>query len=156
MAKIQWTMRIVIVISKVVDVTEQCQKQRQSERKIIELLSSGEDDDEADDHDHEDEDDGSVAEGSDARDESSSSYQDDSDDCDEEEDRKLSSSASRKHKTKPPPESPLQVCMDDKDVPAAPGKRDAHEQDETPPPGDYDLEEVSTLVDGAGRKKADR
>jgi Protein of unknown function (DUF2786) len=48
--------------------------------------------------------------------------------------------------------------MDEKDVPAAPGKRDAHEQIDASAPGNgyYDLEEVSTLVDGAGRKKADR
>jgi hypothetical protein len=126
--------------SKVEDVTEQCQKQRQqSKRKCIELMSSGEDDE---DDEGDDEEDGSIAEGSDA----------------DEDDKKL---AARKQKAKlPPRESPLQVLMDEKDVPAAPGKRDGNEPEDTSPPagggGGDDLEEVSTLVDGAGRKKADR
>jgi Protein of unknown function (DUF2786) len=156
--------------SKVEDVTEQCQKQRQPKRKIVDLLSSGEDDDDDDEEEEEeegeDDDNGSVVEGSDAWNEaSSSSYQDqdDSDDSDfdeeEEEDRKLSASRKRKANNKPPRESPLQVLMDEKDVPAAPGKRDDdHERVDASPAcdDDYDLEEVSTLVDGAGRKRADR
>jgi hypothetical protein len=69
-------------------------------------------------------------------------------------------SKKRKRNPKPTPESPLEVIMEGKDVPSAPGKHDDDEQeaekDNEASPKD-DLEEVSLLVNkGAGKKKADR
>jgi hypothetical protein len=69
-------------------------------------------------------------------------------------------SKKRKRNPKPTPESPLEVIMEEKDVPSAPGKHDDDEQeaekDNEASPKD-DLEEVSLLVNkGAGKKKADR
>jgi len=62
-------------------------------------------------------------------------------------------SKKRKRNSKPTPESPLEVIMDEKDVPSAPGKQ--YEQVEENNISNDDLEGVSLLVNKAG-KKADQ
>ena len=137
------------------DFTEEALKQRAKQRQDnIVVLSS--DDDENSNGDDEEE--GSIAEGSDAWDEAGDEEEDDSDfELDtNEKTRKKKSIRQRNVKAKPPPESPLQVIMDEKDVPSAPGKR-SKEEEETKTNSnnnDHGLEEVSMLVDG--RKKADQ
>jgi hypothetical protein len=84
---------------------------------------------ESDDED-DDDDNGSVEEGSDAMETSSEDS-----DSDHEEEKNVTK--------KPPPEASLKVNMEAKDVPSAPGLPSV-------------LDEVCTLVDGTGHKKADR
>jgi hypothetical protein len=88
------------------------------------------------DDENEDDDNGSVEEGSDAMETSATEEESEDFDFDHEEEEKNVTK-------KPPPEAPLKVIMEAKDVPSAPGS----------PSG---LDEVSTLVDGTGHKKADR
>jgi hypothetical protein len=67
-------------------------------------------------------------------------------------------SKKRKRNPKPPPASPLEVIMEGKDVPSAPGRHDEQEgEKDSEASSKDDLEEVSLLVNnGAGKKKADR
>ena len=67
-------------------------------------------------------------------------------------------SKKRKRNPKPPPESPLEVIMEEKDIPSAPGGHDEQEgEKDNEASSKDDLEEVSLLVNnGAGKKKADR
>jgi hypothetical protein len=67
-------------------------------------------------------------------------------------------SKKRKRNPKPTPESPLEVIMEEKDVPSAPGRHDEQEgEKDNEASSKDDLEEVSLLVNnGAGKKKADR
>jgi len=51
-------------------------------------------------------------------------------------------------------ESPLEVIMDEKDVPSAPGTQDEHTKENKALSND--LDEVSLLVDKTGKKKADK
>ncbi|CAJ1931387.1 unnamed protein product [Cylindrotheca closterium] len=117
-------------------------------------------DDESDTDDDGDEDvssDGSIEDGSDAW-----MSSDGEDDDDEEEDGKEDSdfepgsdddsdddAEMKASRAKEPKESPLQVLMDEKDIPSAPGKREGSNE------GDQE-EEVSLLIDGAGRKNTDK
>jgi len=144
------------------DVTEESlkKKSKQQEEDVV-VLSSDEDDDDNDD----DDDEGSIAEGSDAWDEEPpSSTEDDSDGEDSDFEmgthKKLSEKKKKgqekKIKTKKPPaESPLQVIIDEKDIPMAPGKQSEQKEAEEAT-ANHGLEEVSLLVNGTGRKKADQ
>jgi hypothetical protein len=81
---------------------------------------------------------------------------DDSDFVEEENDTEPSKPKARAKKP-PIPESPLKVLMDAKDIPAAPGKRDSPEEEgQSDNRNSNGMEEVSTLVDGTGRRKADQ
>ena len=105
--------------------------------------------------------DGSIEDGSDAwmssdeeeedsdENDDESDFEPDSDDDDfnsenETEMQKIKGKASKRSK-----ESPLQVLMDEKDVPAAPGKREGKNEEN-------EEEEVSLLVNGAGRQKTEK
>jgi hypothetical protein len=139
--------------SDVEDITEKikAESRKKKAKQEILFLSSDEDAEESDEDD-DDDDDGSVEEGSDAWD-PSSAEEEESEDSDfdyEEEEKKVTSSKNRKTTKKPPPEAPLKVIMEAKDLPSAPGL--PAEMDDTP----SGLDEVSTLVDGTGRKKSDR
>ena len=113
-------------------------------------LSSDEDEDKMSE-------DGSIEEGSDAWEESDSEDDDKSEnsdfemDSDEEEKKKPARGGKTRNSGKAVPESPLQVIMEEKDVPAAPGKPTEKEEN-----FDDGLEESSTLLDKAGRNKADQ
>jgi hypothetical protein len=162
------------------DTTEQVLEERRKNKRVPEVVdlmsSSSEEEDE-----HDDDDEGSIEEGSDAWDESSSSEQDnkkddsdsDFDDAEEEKAKKATSSAKSCAKTntrkavniKPPPEPPLRVDMEEKDMPAAPGNKPsaaAKKGDDPTTMDDEDgrglpLEEVSILVDvDAGAAKAEQ
>jgi len=137
------------------DVTEEMNERAKQEReKIAEdntiYISSDDDEDDEDDEDEDDEE-GWVEEGSDA-------WEDDSKDSDYSEDssfeeiktkKKAIITPNRKRKRadkKATPESPLQVLMDEKDVPAAPGRLLEPAENNEASAG---LEETSTLVEGA-------
>jgi Protein of unknown function (DUF2786) len=132
--------------NSVQDDTEEILKRRAAQEKKKQLnaitLSSDEDEDDIED----DADEGSVEDGSDAWDEA----WEDEDDSDNDDAEAKPASTGRK-RSRAPPESPLQVIMDEKDVPAAPGKPAEMDEDDRDA-----LDEVSMLVDLAGRNKADR
>lgn len=66
-------------------------------------------------------------------------------------------SKKRKRSPKPPAESPLEVIMDEKDVPSAPGKHEDEYDHTNEAASQDDLEESSLLVStGARKKKTDR
>lgn len=151
--------------SSVEDATEQVKEERRKnivQPEVVDLLSDEDEEENDEEEDDEDDGDGSVEEGSDAWDDekedpasSEEENENDSDFDEKADDRKVTAAtiASRRKKSKPPPEPPLRVEMDEKDMPSAPGRPDDIKEDI---PNNNDLEEVSTLVDGAGRKKADR
>jgi Protein of unknown function (DUF2786) len=137
--------------NSVQDATEEILKRREAQEKRKQsdtiTLSSDEDEDDIED----DADEGSVDDGSDAWEEDEDEVpSDDSKDSDFDEEEAKPASRGRK-RSPAPSESPLQVIMDEKDVPSAPGKPAEIDEDDRDA-----LEEVSMLVDGAGRNKADQ
>jgi hypothetical protein len=138
--------------SDVEDVTEKIMAERRKKKAKQEILELSSDEGNVESCKDDDDDDGSVEEGSDAWD-LSMAEEDGSEDSDsdyEEEEKKVTTSKKRKAAKKAPPEAPLRVIMEAKDVPSAPGL--PAERDETP----GGLDEVSTLVDGTGHEKADK
>jgi Protein of unknown function (DUF2786) len=158
------------------DATEEILKRKAEQEKkkgidVITLSSDEEEDDIEDDADEGSVDDGSEAwdeawEDNDevASDDSSDSHVDDKEakaaaetdanraaQPDTKPAAKQGAAGRKRKRRRAPPESPLQVIMDEKDVPAAPGKPAEIDEDDR-----HGLEEVSTLVDGAGKNKADR
>mmetsp|Transcript_43651 Transcript_43651/g.105283 ORF Transcript_43651/g.105283 Transcript_43651/m.105283 type:complete len:686 (+) Transcript_43651:47-2104(+) len=96
-------------------------------------MSSSDSDDEEDDEEEEENEDSDFAPDAD----------------DESEDETKSRKKMKSSTPQKPKESPLQVLMDEKDVPSAPGKREGNNEREQE-------EEVSLLVNGAGRQKTDK
>ena len=134
--------------SDVEDTTEQEKQNRATEEAKQEVLELSSDEDADNSDDDESDDDGSIEEGSDAWDPSSDEEDEDFDVEYIKEIRKKPATNIKKN-PKPPPEAPLKVIMEAKDLPSAPGL--PAEVDDTP----SGLDEVSTLIDVAGRKKAD-
>jgi hypothetical protein len=62
----------------------------------------------------------------------------------------------RKRNPKTPIEPPLQVLMQKRDIPTAPGKTDQGSENKSTTNCDGEMEEKSLLVDGAGKKKAEQ
>ncbi|CAB9503856.1 expressed unknown protein [Seminavis robusta] len=133
------------------DATEEMLQKKEAKKREETIALSSDSDSEEDDNSEDEEevnDQESAWEASSSEEESDDDSQDSDFDAEEE---GIMAAAKKQQKRRPPPESPLQVLMDEKDVPAAPGK--PSERDDTNNGG---LEEASTLVDGAGKNKADR